>query len=139
MGVYKPHITKILNDTFASYRKDKELLQLWLATYVQTFADFIVPPFVPPFLGRTTFRTRCGMINMGRIKEGIETIMEVDSIATKMATKSTQVAPNTTKAVIKIVHPSTLSTIIEIKEGTKNLQLGDGTRVVPMVEYIVFW
>jgi hypothetical protein len=31
------------------------------------------------------------------------------------------------------MHPSTLFTIVEIEEGTENLQLGDGTRVAPMV------
>jgi len=34
-------------------------------------------------------RTRYGTIDMGGIEEGIETIMEVDSIATKVATQST--------------------------------------------------
>ncbi len=123
-----------MNDTFASYQKDKELLRLWLATYTQAFADFVVPLFVPPFLVGTTSRTRYGMISMRGVKEGIETIMEVDSIVAKMATKSIQVAPNTTKATTKTVHPSTLSTVVEIEEGTKNLQSGDGTRVIPMVK-----
>jgi hypothetical protein len=45
----------------------------------------------------------------------------VDSIAAKVPTKSTQVAPNITKTATKIVHPSTLSTIVEIEEGIKNL------------------
>jgi hypothetical protein len=71
---------------------------------------------------------------MGGAEEGIVTTMEVDSIIAKVTTKSTQVAPNTTKAATKTMHPSTLSTIIETKEGTKNLQLWDGTRVTPMVE-----
>ncbi len=42
---------------------------------------------------------------MGGVYEGIGTMMEVDSIITKVATKSTQVAPNTTKATKEIVHP----------------------------------
>ncbi len=62
----------------------------------------------------TTSRTRFGMISMGGVKEGIEPIMEVDSIVAKMATKSIQVAPNTIKGTTKTVHPSTLSTIVEI-------------------------
>jgi hypothetical protein len=71
---------------------------------------------------------------MGGAEEGILTTMEVHSIIAKVTTKSTQVAPNTTKATTKTMHPSTLSTIIETKEGTKNLQLWDGTGITPMVE-----
>jgi hypothetical protein len=71
---------------------------------------------------------------MGRTKEGTETMMEVDSIIAEVATKSTQVAHDTTKATIKIVHPSTLSTIIETKEGIENLQSGNGTGIAPMVK-----
>ncbi len=51
---------------------------------------------------------------MGGAKEGTETMMEVDSIVAKVATKSTQVAHDTIEAAIKIVHPSALFTIIEI-------------------------
>jgi hypothetical protein len=32
------------------------------------------------------------------------------------------------------MHPSTLSTIVETKEGIENLQLGDAIRVALMVE-----
>jgi hypothetical protein len=32
------------------------------------------------------------------------------------------------------MHPSTLSTIIEIEEGIENLQLGDGIGITPMEE-----
>jgi hypothetical protein len=32
------------------------------------------------------------------------------------------------------MHPSTLPTIVETKEGIENLQPRDGTEVVPMVE-----
>jgi hypothetical protein len=32
------------------------------------------------------------------------------------------------------MHPSTLSTITKIEEGTENLQLEDGTKVAPMIE-----
>jgi hypothetical protein len=71
---------------------------------------------------------------MGGAKEGTETMIEVDSIVAEVATKSIQVAHDTTKAAIKTVHPSTLSTIIETEEGTKNLQSGNGTRIAPMVE-----
>jgi hypothetical protein len=71
---------------------------------------------------------------MGGTKEGTGTMMEVDSVIAKVATKSTQVAHDTTKAAIKIVHPSALSTIIEPKEGIENRQSRNGTRIVPMVE-----
>ncbi len=60
--------------------------------------------------------------------------MEVDSSATEMATKSTQVALATTKASTKTMHPSTLPTIVEIEEGIKNLQPRDGTEVVSLVK-----
>ncbi len=61
------------------------------------------------------------------VEERTVTTMEVDSIIAKVATKNILGAPNTTKATTKTMHPSTMSTIIEIKEGTKNLQLGDGS------------
>ncbi len=51
-----------------------------------------------------------------------------------MATKSSQVVLNTTKATNEILYPSTMSTIIEIEEDTKNPQMEDGTRIVLMVE-----
>ncbi len=60
--------------------------------------------------------------------------MEMDSIIAKVTTKSTQAAPNTTQATTKTMHPSTLSTIIETKEGTKNLQSWDGIGVTLMVK-----
>jgi hypothetical protein len=47
--------------------------------------------------------------------------MEVDSIVTKMAIESIQVVVNTTEVVIETMHPSTLSTIVEIEDGIKNL------------------
>jgi hypothetical protein len=71
---------------------------------------------------------------MGGAKEGTKTTMEVDSIATQMATKSTQVACDTIEATTETMHPSTLFTIVETKDDTKNLQPRDGTRVIPMVE-----
>jgi hypothetical protein len=71
---------------------------------------------------------------MGGAEEGTETTMEVDSITVEVATKSIQVAPNTTKVATETEHPSTLSTIIEIEEGTKNFQPRDGTKVNLMVE-----
>jgi hypothetical protein len=74
------------------------------------------------------------IVSMGGVEEGTVITKEVDSIVAKKATKSIQVAPNTTKVVTKTMHPSTLSTIVEIKEGIKNLQLGDGIGVTPMVE-----
>lgn len=86
--LYKAQITKILNNTFTNYRKDEKLLWFWLVGYAQAFLDFVVPPFVPPLV-KTMSRTRYGTIDMGGIEEGIETIMEVDSIATKVATQST--------------------------------------------------
>ncbi len=55
---------------------------------------------------------------MGGVEEGTRTMMEVDSIATKVVTKSTQVALDTIEATIKIVHPPTLFTIVKTKEGT---------------------
>ncbi len=79
-------------------------------------------------------RTRYGTVSMGGAKEGTETTMEVDSIVAKVATKSTQVAHDTIEAAIKIVHPLALFTIIEIEEGTENLQLKNGTGIAPMVE-----
>jgi hypothetical protein len=75
---------------------------------------------------------------MGGANEGIGTTMEVDSITKKMATKSIQVAPDTIEATKEIVYPSKLSTIVEIKEVTKNLQQGDEFGIVPMVEKIIF-
>ncbi len=63
-------------------------------------------------------------------------MMEVDPIAAKVATESTQVAPNSTKAAIKTMHPSTLSTIVKIEEGTKHLQPRDGNGVAPMLKQI---
>jgi hypothetical protein len=60
--------------------------------------------------------------------------MEVDSIAAQMATKSTQVACDTIEATIETMHPSIVFTIVETAEGTENLQLGDASRVAPMVE-----
>ncbi len=46
-------------------------------------------PFVAPFPTRRTSKTRFGIVSMGGTEEGIKTTMEVDSIATRMATKST--------------------------------------------------
>jgi hypothetical protein len=76
---------------------------------------------------------------MGGAKEGTRNIMEVDSIAIEVATKSIWVMPDATKAATVTIHPSTLSTIVETKEGNENLQPEDSTRIAPMVEYIVFW
>jgi hypothetical protein len=59
---------------------------------------------------------------MGGPKEGTKTTMEMDSIVVKMSTKGTQVAPHPIEATTKIMHPSTLVTIVEIDEVTKNLQ-----------------
>jgi hypothetical protein len=70
---------------------------------------------------------------MGGADKGTGTTMEVDSIVVKVATKSIQVAHDTTEVAIKIVHPSALSTIIETNKGTKNLQSRNGTRIAPMV------
>jgi len=95
-------------------------LKLWLVAYAQAFLDFVLPLFVAPSLARMTSITKFGIVSMGRAKEGIGTMMEVDSIVVKVATESIQVAPNTTEATIKIIHPLTLSTIVETKEGTEN-------------------
>jgi hypothetical protein len=48
---------------------------------------------------------------MGGTYEGIGTMMEVDSITTKVATKNTQIAFDTIEATKKIVRPLTLSII----------------------------
>jgi hypothetical protein len=74
------------------------------------------------------------MVNMGGVEEGTGIIMEVDSIIAEVATKNIQVAPDTNETTIETVHPSTLSTITKTEKGTKNLQLGDGTKVVPMIK-----
>jgi hypothetical protein len=58
---------------------------------------------------------------MGGAEEGTGTMMEVDSIVVEVATKSTQVAPNIIEIITEIMHPSTLSIIVETKEGIKNL------------------
>lgn len=34
---YKAQITKIMNDTFANYKKEEDLLKFQLATYAQAF------------------------------------------------------------------------------------------------------
>ncbi len=60
--------------------------------------------------------------------------MEVDFIILEVAIESIQVSFDTIEATIKIVHPSTLSTIMEIDEGTENLQLRDDIGVAPMVK-----
>jgi hypothetical protein len=60
--------------------------------------------------------------------------MEVDFIIAEMAIKNIHVAPNTIEVATETMHPSTLSTIVKTKESTKNLQPGDGTKVVLMVE-----
>lgn len=78
------------------------------------------------------------MVCMGGVEEGTKPTMKVDSIIAKVATKSIQVVPNTIEAATKTMHPSTLSIIRETKKGSKkgskNLQLGDGIKVAPMVE-----
>jgi hypothetical protein len=51
-----------------------------------------------------------------------------------MATKNIQVALDTTEVATEIVHPSTLSTIIETKEAIKNLHHGDEVGITLMVE-----
>ncbi len=76
---------------------------------------------------------------MGGAQEGTKTTMEVDSIVAKVAIESIQVAPDTTEATTKIMHPFTLSTITEIEEGTKDLQPRDGIGDTMMVKQIVFW
>jgi hypothetical protein len=117
---YKAKIIETLKDTFANYQKDEELLRFWLTAYAQTFPDFVVLSFVAPSLARTMSKCKSWIVNMGGVEEGIETTMEVDSNVTKVSIESTQVAPNTTQVVIETMHPYTLSTIVETKEGTKN-------------------
>ncbi len=126
-------------NAFANYPKDEELLRLRLNAYAQVFPNFVVPPFVVPSPVRTTSRNKSKIVNMGGVEEKIETTMEVDSITTDVATESNQVALDTIEATTKTMHPSTLSTIIESEEGTKNLQLGDGIRVILVVDWQFFW
>lgn len=71
---------------------------------------------------------------MGGVEKGIKTTMKVDSIVVEMATKSIQVAPDIMEVATEIMHPSTLSTIIETKEAIKNLQHGDEVGIALMVE-----
>ncbi len=71
---------------------------------------------------------------MGGVEEGTRTTIEVDFIAIEVAIESIHVAIDTTKVATKIVHPSTLSTVVETDEGTKNLQPKDGIGVAPMVK-----
>jgi hypothetical protein len=42
--------------------------------------------------------------------------------------------PDTIEATIETMHPSTLSTITKIEEGTENLRPEDGIRVAPMIK-----
>ncbi len=65
--------------------------------------------------------------------------MEVDSNATKVATKSTQVALDTIEAATKIVHHSRLATNVKTQEVTKNLQQDDKFGIAPMVEQTIFF
>jgi hypothetical protein len=109
-------------------------LKLQLIAYAQTFLDFVVPPFVASSRAKTMSKTRSGTISLGGVEDGIRTTMEVDSSVAEVATKSTQVALDITKASTKTMHTSTLPTIVETKEGIKNLQRRDDTRIVPMVE-----
>jgi hypothetical protein len=92
-------------------------LKVQLVAYAQAFLHFVLPPFVAPFLARMSSKTRFGTISMGGVEEGTRTMMEVDSIVVKVITKSIQVAYDT----IKIVHPSTLYTIVKTEESTQNL------------------
>jgi hypothetical protein len=78
-----------LNKAFSSYRKDKELLKLRLVAHAQAFPDFVLFPFAAPFPVRMLSRTKFRTISIGGVKEGTETMMEVDSIVVEVATKST--------------------------------------------------
>jgi hypothetical protein len=71
---------------------------------------------------------------MGRVEEGTRTTMEVNFLILEVAIESIQVFLDTTEATIKTMHPSTLSTIVEIDEGTENLQPRDDIGVAPMVK-----
>ncbi len=97
------------------------MYKLWLNAYAQAFPDFVLLSFVAPSLAMMALRTRFGIVSMGGAKEGIKPTMEVVSIVIEMATKGIQVAPDTTEATTKIVHLSTLFTIIKTKEAIKNL------------------
>jgi hypothetical protein len=114
-------------------------LKLLLVAYAQAFPNFVVLPFITPSPTRTTSKSRFGTINIRGVEEGTRTIMEANSIVVEMAIESTYVAPNTTEATTKTMHPSTLSTIIEIERGIENPQMRDGIRVTLMFEQIVFW
>ncbi len=82
-------ITEILNEVFSNSKKNKELYKLWLVAYAQAFPDFVLPLFVAPFLIKKPSWTKSEIVSMGGAKEGTKTIMEVDSIAAKVATKNT--------------------------------------------------
>jgi len=41
-------ITKILNEAFSNYQKDKELYKLQLVAYAQGFLNFVLPFFGAP-------------------------------------------------------------------------------------------
>jgi hypothetical protein len=85
----KTHIIEILNKAFSNYRQDEELYKLWLVAYAQVFPDFVLHSFVAPSPIRMSSITKFGTIGMGGAEEGIGTIMDVDSIVAKVATKST--------------------------------------------------
>jgi hypothetical protein len=74
---------------FIQLPNDKDLSKLRLATYAHAFPNFIFLPFVGPSSNRTQSRTWYRIVSMVGAKEWTITTMEVDSITTKVATKST--------------------------------------------------
>jgi hypothetical protein len=92
-----------------------------LVAYAHAFPDFTLHLFVAPFPNVTYSQTHLGIVSMGGLEEGTRTMMEVDSIVAKVATKSSQVAPHTIETTTKTMHPSTLATIVEINKVTENL------------------
>ncbi len=85
------------------------------------FSQILFHHLLFPFSSYDDVQNQIQNDQYGGVEEGTGTIMEVDSIVVEMVIESIQVAPDTIGATTKIVHPSTVSTIIEIKEGTKNL------------------
>lgn len=129
---YKTQITKILNEAF-SIEKTKNCTNFGYLLMPKLSPTLFYFLLLPPFQLGCHLELDLGQLVWEKQKK------ELDYIATKVPTKSIQVAPNTTKTATKIVHPSTLCTIVKIEKRIENLQLSDGTGVALMVEQIVFW
>jgi hypothetical protein len=82
-------ITKILNEAFSNYQKDKELYKLQLVVYAQGFPNFVLPFFGAPSLIRVKSKTKFRTVSMGGVKKQTRTTMEVDSIIIEVVIEST--------------------------------------------------